>query len=193
MQGAFYKQCQFKWLHLLNARVAPMNHARRKTRGEVNFHRGAELESNGSPVPERTTEGTNRVWEVDAFMDTLTVPNNKHKLIWMLIYSLSAISFPSFFFFLWLCKTINSKGTLRSGSYTLFILGNDKSLWCNGFFFFWRRVLLRQTNKYRNAHWGGGGDWRNNGKRQAGKSITATFQKKCTRDFVRFLLIQRFN
>lgn len=54
-------------------------------------------------------------------MDMLRVPNNKHKLIEMLIYSLSALSPlkpPR------LCKTINSKGTLRPVLYTLFILTN---------------------------------------------------------------------
>lgn len=87
-------------------------------------------------------------------MDTLTVPNNKYRRIRTLIYSLSAIFSLSLFSPLRQCKTINSKGTLRSGSYTLFIQGNDKSLWCNGF---WRRVLPCQTNKYINTHWGGGG------------------------------------
>lgn len=146
--GAFYRRRRFKWLHLLNARIAPMNHAGRKTWGKLTFIGGGErnLKVMGAPVPERTMEGTNRVREVDAFMDTLRVPNNKHKLIWMLIYSLSAIPLPSLFF-LWLCKTINSKGTLRSGSYTLFILGNDKSLWCSGLFFFFLEARITAPNK----------------------------------------------
>lgn len=73
-------------------------------------------------VPPRALTGRRGV---NAFMDMLRVPNDKHKLIWMLIYSLSAHSLLNPHR---LCKTINSKGTLRSGLYTLFILGNDKSL-----------------------------------------------------------------
>lgn len=81
----------------------------------------------------------NRAWEAPAFIEPLAVPNNKHKLMWMLIYGLSAILSPSSF--PQQCKTINSKGTLKSGVCTLFIFANDKSWWWNAFFFFLLEVL----------------------------------------------------
>lgn len=58
---------------------------------------------------------------------------------------------------------------------------------------FWRRVLLRQTNKYINAHWGGGEIDGTTGNDKPSRSIMATFQKKCAHYFVHFLLIQHFN
>lgn len=48
MQRAFYRQCQFKWFHLLDIHIAPMNHTqglnqRGKNVKEVNFHQGQNL------------------------------------------------------------------------------------------------------------------------------------------------------
>lgn len=169
----FTGDSRFKWLHLLNTCVTPRNHDRGLggTHGKLTLVGMVEWQtlkvmeppSSLSPpllphapnsphppsqyrcIPPRALTGRRGV---NAFMDMLRVPNDKHKLIWMLIYSLSAHSLLNPHR---LCKTINSKGTLRSGLYTLFILGNDKSLWCSGFFFYFE---ARNTapNKYITAH-----------------------------------------
>lgn len=84
---------------------------------EVKFDGGQNLKVITAPYWERTTEGTKRVWQVRAVMDTLKLPNNIQTHTDVDLQSVGHFLPPPFS----QCKTINSKGTLRSGPYTLFI------------------------------------------------------------------------
>ena len=102
---------------------------------EVNFHRGQNLRVIAGSVTELTVEGGHskgmRSQCFYGHADGAKQQIQTHvdvdlQLVCHFLLSLLLLLF--FFLFPGLCKKINTKGTLRSGPYTLFILGNDKSL-----------------------------------------------------------------
>lgn len=122
---AFHKRCPFKWLHLLNVHARHLRsiHAFKSKQREVNFHRGRQnlrvITAPNESWLQRALKGCEKsmlLWrrrgakqQIQTHMDVDLQPGR---------YSVPSAFL---FFFLRMCTTINSKGTLRSGSYTLFI------------------------------------------------------------------------